>query len=127
MRISDWSSDVCSSDLRLHLPSPRLAFGQGLRGIAHAVLDVSDGLVQDAGHIAATAGVQVVIAAGAVPLSLAARGALADDPALRSVVLTGGDDYELLFTAPPAAADAVAVLARSQTLAGTRKIGRAHV
>src|SRR3546814_13388561 len=80
MRISDWSSDVCSSDLRLHLPSPRLAFGQGLRGIAHSVLDVSDGLVQDAGHIAATAGVQAVIDAGAVPLALAARGELADDP-----------------------------------------------
>lgn len=110
-------------DSRLHLPSPRLAFGQGLRGIAHAVLDVSDGLVQDAGHIAETAGVQVVIEAGTVPLSLAARGALADDPALRSVVLTGGDDYELLFAAPPAAAAAVAALGRSVALAVTR-IGR---
>ena len=107
-------------DSRLHLPSPRLAFGQGLRGIAHAVLDVSDGLVQDAGHIAETAGLQVTIEAARVPLSLAARGALADDPALLSVILTGGDDYELLFTAPPEVAAAVAELGRARQLAVTR-------
>jgi thiamine-monophosphate kinase len=110
-------------DSRLHLPSPRLAFGQGLRGIAHAAMDVSDGLVQDAGHIADTAGLQVVIEALAVPLSLAARGALADDPALLTAILTGGDDYELLFTAPPEAAGRVAALGRSHNLA-VRRIGR---
>jgi thiamine-monophosphate kinase len=110
-------------DSRLHLPSPRLAFGQGLRGIAHAVMDVSDGLVQDAGHIAATAGLQVVIEAAKVPLSLAARGALADDPTLLTAVMTGGDDYELLFTAPADAAGRVVALARSHNLAVGR-IGR---
>jgi thiamine-monophosphate kinase len=110
-------------DSRLHLPAPRLAFGQGLRGIAHAVMDVSDGLVQDAGHIAESAGLQVVIEAAAVPLSLAARGALADDAALLAAILTGGDDYELLFTASPDAAGRVATLGRSHSLA-VRRIGR---
>jgi len=110
-------------DSRLLLPSPRLAFGRGLRGIAHASLDVSDGLVQDAGHLADTAGVKAIIVAEGVPLSLAARGALAEDPSLLSVILTGGDDYELLFTAPPEAGPAVKRLSKSVGLAVTR-IGR---
>lgn len=104
-------------DSRLHLPTPRLAFGQGLRGLAHAAMDVSDGLVQDAGHIAAASGLRAVIHAEAVPLSLAARQAVADDKSLLSTVLTGGDDYELLFTAPPQAAQGVAALSRRVGLA----------
>jgi thiamine-monophosphate kinase len=110
-------------DARLHLPTPRLAFGQGLRGLAHAAMDVSDGLVQDAGHIAAASGLQATIAADAVPLSLATRQAVQDDPDLLPVVLGGGDDYELLFSASPERAAAVAALSRSVGLAATR-IGR---
>lgn len=108
---------------RLHIPTPRLAMGQGLRGLAHAALDVSDGLVQDAGHIAAQSGVRVVIEAAAVPLSLATRQAVQDDPDLLDVVLTGGDDYELLFTVSPTQASQIAALSRSVGLAATR-IGR---
>lgn len=104
-------------DSRLHLPTPRLAFGQGLRGLAHAAMDVSDGLVQDAGHIAAASGLRAVIHADAVPLSLATRQAVADDKSLMPIVLTGGDDYELLFTAPPQVAQDVAALSRRVGLA----------
>jgi thiamine-monophosphate kinase len=108
---------------RLHIPTPRVAMGQGLRGLAHAALDVSDGLVQDAGHIAAQSGLRAVIEAAAVPLSLATRQAVQDDPDLLNVVLTGGDDYELLFTASPSQAGEVVALSRSVGLAATR-IGR---
>lgn len=117
------SANMLVFDSRLHLPTPRVAFGQSLRGVARAAMDVSDGLVQDAGHIAATAGLQAVIQADAVPLSMAARQAVLDDPSLLSVVLTGGDDYELLFTAAPEAAVQVGELARAAGLAVSR-IGR---
>lgn len=114
------SASMMMFDSRLHLPIPRLALGQGLRGIANAALDVSDGLIQDAGHLADTAGVRIVLQADAVPLSLAAKGALADDPDLMETILTGGDDYEILFAAPPEAAGAIAQLARKLQLAVTR-------
>jgi len=117
------SANMMVFDSRLHLPTPRVAFGQSLRGVAHAAMDVSDGLVQDAGHIADTAGLQAVIQADAVPLSLAARQAVLEDPALLQAVLTGGDDYELLFTAAPEAAQRMAELGRAAGLAVTR-IGR---
>ncbi|MCW0232697.1 MAG: thiamine-phosphate kinase [Ferrovibrio sp.] len=107
-------------DARLHLPTPRLAFGQRLRGLAHAAMDVSDGLVQDAGHMAKASGLRAVITADAVPLSLATRQAVQDDPDLLSVVLSGGDDYELLFSAAPDQAAAVVALSRSVGLAATR-------
>lgn len=92
---------------RYRVPRPRLALGQALVGLASAALDVSDGLIGDLGHIAETSGVACVVEAARVPLSEPARAALAADPSLRETVLTGGDDYELLFTAPPARAAAV--------------------
>ncbi|QDO98784.1 thiamine-phosphate kinase [Ferrovibrio terrae] len=110
-------------DSRLHIPTPRLALGQGLRGLAHAALDVSDGLVQDAGHLAAQSNLMAVIEAAAVPLSLATRQVVQDDPDLLDVVLTGGDDYELLFAVSPSRASQIAALSRSVGLAATR-IGR---
>jgi thiamine-monophosphate kinase len=107
-------------DSRLHLPTPRVAFGQALKGIASAAMDVSDGLVQDAGHLAATSGLQAIIQVDAVPLSLATRQAILDDPRLLPVILTGGEDYELLFSIPPSAADRLAELSKSAGLAVTR-------
>jgi len=88
---------------RYRLPEPRLELGQALVGVAHAVLDVSDGLVQDTGHLCRAAGCGAVIEAAAVPLSAAARALVDADPALLAVVLTGGDDYELAFALPAAA------------------------
>lgn len=93
---------------RYRLPQPRLALGQALRGVARAAMDVSDGLVQDCGHLCRLAACGAEIEAAAVPLSDGARAALAADPALLPLILTGGDDYELLFAAAPE--DAACVL-----------------
>lgn len=96
---------------RYRLPRPRLALGRRLSGIATACLDVSDGLVQDLGHLCRAAGLSAELDAEAVPLSAAARAAVASEPALFARCLTGGDDYELVFTAPEAAASALAGIA----------------
>lgn len=87
---------------RYHLPRPRLGLGAALGGIATAMMDISDGLVGDLDHIASASGVAAVIEAARLPLSPAAASVLADDIERLETVLTGGDDYELLFTAPPA-------------------------
>ena len=92
---------------RYRLPEPRLALGQVLRGVARAAMDVSDGLVQDLGHLCRAAGCGAEVIADAVPLSAAASAALAGDAALLPLILTGGDDYELLFAAAPEDAAAV--------------------
>ncbi len=96
---------------RYRRPEPRVTCGPRLVGLAHAAIDVSDGLVADLGHIAETSGVAAVVEAASVPLSAAAAAALAIDSGLRDSVLGGGDDYELLFTAPAGAVPAIAALA----------------
>jgi thiamine-monophosphate kinase len=83
---------------RYRLPRPRLALGQVLVGIASAAMDISDGLVQDLGHICRASGVGARISAAAVPLSPAAEAA---GPAWLADCLGGGDDYELLYAVPP--------------------------
>ena len=110
---------------RYRLPEPRLALGRELAetGLATAALDVSDGLVADLGHIAAASAVAAEIEADAVPLSAAARAALASDAALLPALLTGGDDYELLFTVRPRRISELADLAGRLDLPLTR-IGR---
>jgi thiamine-monophosphate kinase len=82
---------------RYRLPRPRLALGEALRGIASAAIDVSDGLIADLGHILEVSGVGAVLRADTLPLSPAARAL----PDASDAALAGGDDYELLFTAPP--------------------------
>ncbi len=84
-------------------PSPRLDLGIGLRGLASACLDISDGLVADAGHIAALGGIRLELQAARIPLSPQARMWLETGPPDGLVrLVTGGDDYELLFCAPAA-------------------------
>jgi thiamine-monophosphate kinase len=85
---------------RYRLPEPRLAEGRTLLGTAHAMLDISDGLVQDLGHLCAASGVGAVVELGALPLSPAARRAVTARPALVAAMLGGGDDYELVFAVP---------------------------
>ena len=117
-----WSpNEDAAADLirRYRVPEPRLALGVALRGVATACQDVSDGLVQDLGHIARRSGVAVTIAADAVPLSAAAR----DGPDARVLALTGGDDYELVFTAPTDRRLQIPALARTAGTTATR-IGR---
>jgi thiamine-monophosphate kinase len=82
---------------RYRLPRPRRALGQALRGLASAAIDISDGMIADLGHILETSGVGAELHADALLLSPAAR----DLPGARDAALAGGDDYELLFTAPP--------------------------
>jgi thiamine-monophosphate kinase len=97
---------------RYRLPRPRTALGNRLIGIASAVADVSDGLLADAGHIAAVSRLEVQIARELVPLSPAARRALAVDPTLWANVLGGGDDYELVIAVPPRKRAALLAAAR---------------
>jgi thiamine-monophosphate kinase len=90
---------------RLEQPTPRVALGLALRGLATAAIDVSDGLLGDLGHVLRASGVGARIDADAALGLLAARGqagaqALPDLARQRALVLAGGDDYELAFTAP---------------------------
>ncbi len=87
---------------RYQLPQPRV--GLALAGIASAGMDVSDGLVQDLGHICRASGLSAEFFAEKVPLSDAARAAGAD---WLVTCLTGGDDYELLLAVPAACSDAL--------------------
>ena len=95
---------------RYHLPRPRIDLGRALMqsGLAHAMMDVSDGLVADLTHIAEASKVAATLRANAVPVSEAAAAILADDMRWLPLILTGGDDYELLLTA--AASDVPALL-----------------
>ncbi len=86
-------------------PLPRVALGMALRGVAHSAIDISDGLLGDLGHVLQRSGVGAALDVDAIPRSAA----LAEQPPAvqRECTLGGGDDYELLFTAPPAHAEAV--------------------
>lgn len=108
---------------RYRWPEPRVAIGPALLGLARGSADVSDGLLADAAHIADASGVAVEIGLAAVPLSYAATAWAGDDSTRRMQLATGGDDYEILFTANPD--DRAAVLALCQRC-GTRvtRIGR---
>ena len=99
---------------RLERPTPRVALGLALRGIASSAMDVSDGLLGDLGHILRASGVGADIDTDETSKLIAARAlftsatARFDMELLRQCTLAGGDDYELAFTAPPALREAVA-------------------
>ena len=105
---------------RYRLPQPRLALGQKLVGLAHAAMDVADGLGADLGHMCARSGLGATVALAQLPLSRAAAKALAAEPGLLETIVAGGDDYELLFAAPPAARAAIARAAVSAKTPATR-------
>jgi thiamine-monophosphate kinase len=108
---------------RYRLPEPRLALGLALRGLARACMDVSDGLLQDAGHLARAGGCAVGIEAARIPVSEAT--------APIAALASGGDDYELLFAAAPgdrAAVEAAGLAARTPvTRLGRFTEGAPHV
>ncbi|MEZ5439231.1 MAG: thiamine-phosphate kinase [Lysobacteraceae bacterium] len=106
---------------RLNRPTPRIAFGLALRGIAHAAIDVSDGLLADAGHVARASSLGIELHTDALPASdeLAAMSALAR----QGLQLAGGDDYELCFSAPVEKASQVQSVAAACDVRVTR-IGR---
>ena len=109
-----------------HQPNPPLAFGQALRELATSCLDVSDGLAADLDHICSAARVAMRIEADRVPLSNEGQAYIAKRPTRLVDLLTGGDDYQLAFTAPASAAVALSGLAAQFGLRLTR-IGRVEM
>ncbi len=86
---------------RYQVPQPRVCFGARLHGFAHAAVDVSDGLLADAGHLAKASGVALDLELAAMPVSDGAR-AMIDAGHTQPAELAGfGDDYELVFTCAP--------------------------
>lgn len=107
---------------RMDRPTPRAALGQALRGIASAAIDVSDGLAGDLMHVLRKSKVGATLEAESLRPLLACRDHV-DSAKHLGFILGGGDDYELLFTAPPAQRDAVQ-LASSQSATRVTRIGR---
>ncbi len=104
---------------RLDRPSPRLALGKKLRGIASACIDISDGLAADLGHIMQRSNLGAEIETAALPLSEQLR-AVCDDEEGRGLGLNGGDDYELCFTIPQPQQAVFEAIADSLGVAVTR-------
>ncbi len=96
---------------RLNRPLPRQALGMALRGIATSCIDISDGLLADLEHLCQASRLGASIEYEVLPISAAARHALAREPAYRALPISGGDDYELCFTAPPEQHTALLALA----------------
>jgi len=120
---------LAAARLRLEAPTPRVALGLALRGVASAAMDVSDGLLGDLGHILRASGVGACVDTS-ITINLIACNALSESVSshfdlkfLHQCTLAGGDDYELLFTAPPAARAAVAAAGQACSTPVTR-IGR---
>ncbi|SFR86144.1 thiamine-phosphate kinase [Marinobacter daqiaonensis] len=95
-----------------HRPRPRCDLGHGLRGLASAAIDISDGLVADLGHILKASGVGARLELDRIPLAPAPEGT--DTRAMRAHALYGGDDYELCVTLSPSALTGL-----SKDIAGT--------
>jgi thiamine-monophosphate kinase len=108
---------------RMHAPTPRVALGRALAqgGLAHAALDISDGLIGDLGHVLAASKVGATLEVDLLP----AGAALARQPQAlrRRFTVAGGDDYELCFTAPAANREAI-VAAGTATGTAVTRVGR---
>lgn len=102
-------------------PQPRVALGQALRGIATSAIDVSDGLLGDLGHILNRSRLGATLDVDALPRSAVLRTLPA--ALQREYTLAGGDDYELVFSAPPDRAAAVTGAAQASGV-GVTRIGR---
>ena len=102
----------------MELPQPRVALGLALRGLASSAIDLSDGLVGDLGHLLQRSGVGAVVQVDELPRSAT----LAAQPVdvQQQCLLAGGDDYELLFTAPPRHYEAVRAAGAHAGVAVTR-------
>ena len=116
--------EIPEAALRLHRPEPRVELGERLRGLAHAAIDVSDGLAGDLRHIAERSELGAVVHYADIPRP-AAFAKLDDEKLERDCVLSGGDDYELLFTAARARRAELEALSRELDIALTR-IGSVH-
>jgi thiamine-monophosphate kinase len=112
--------------LAMEMPTPRIALGIALRGVARSAIDISDGLAGDLGHVLVASGVAACLDVDALPRSAA----LAAQPMAmqHECLLAGGDDYELAFTAPPSMRQAVLAAGQAAgvavTCCGTIEAGR---
>ena len=113
---------LIAASLRLDKPTPRVALGTALRGIARSAIDISDGLLGDLGHICERSKVAAVIELDALPRSALMR-AMAGQALAQEALLAGGDDYELCFTAA-AAKRAAVTRAGVRTRTPVTRIGR---
>ena len=98
---------------RYRLPEPRVSLGIDITECANAAMDISDGLVQDLGHLCRASGVSAVVKFDDVPLASAVKGLLDAGTVSVEDLLAGGDDYELLFSAPVPAREHIARCAKS--------------
>ncbi|MDO8439110.1 MAG: AIR synthase-related protein, partial [Telluria sp.] len=114
-------ASLAQAGLRMHMPAPRVALGMALGPLAHAAIDISDGLVGDLGHILEASNVGATLDVDALPAGpVLARQA---QSLRRRFCAAGGDDYELCFTAPQHQRGAIAGAARQAGTAVTR-VGR---
>jgi thiamine-monophosphate kinase len=98
--------DYREAVMRLYEPTPRVALGQALRGMATSAIDISDGLIADLGHICRLSGVGATVELGSIPVSEIGARHFNDDAGITAIV-AGGDDYELCFTAPANARESI--------------------
>jgi thiamine-monophosphate kinase len=120
-RFDEAVSDLRQAAIRAHLlPTPRLALAQRLSGLAHALMDVSDGLAQDLAHICAESGVDAILDFDAVPIAECVRLVRATNTEAFSLAISGGEDYELLLTANSADEEMLLQLAAECDLRLTR-------
>lgn len=120
--------DAASRDhlrARYLLPEPRLGLAQPLRAYARAAMDISDGLAGDLAKMLRLAGMTTDIGLGDIPLSDAARQALTQTPGLAEMIVSGGDDYEILCSVAPAKAAAFETAA-GEAGVDVKAVGRAH-
>ncbi len=101
--------DYHEAVMRLYEPTPRVALGQALRGMATAAIDISDGLLADLGHICRLSGAGATVDLASIPVSAIGAKHLGND-AGRTAIVAGGDDYELCFTAPANSRESIADL-----------------
>jgi thiamine-monophosphate kinase len=122
-----WRLDATMREHLLHrylTPEPRNALAEALRLHAHGGMDVSDGLAGDLAKMCRAAGIDAAIEVAHVPLSPAARAALAAEPRLVETILTGGDDYEVLASVPSEKLEALREAGQREGVA-VSEIGRA--
>ena len=117
-RLSLSADDFEAARRAMELPQPRVALGMALRGLASSAIDLSDGLVGDLGHVLQRSGVGARVDVDALPRSALLSRQAGD--LQRECLLSGGDDYELLFSAPAARHAEVLAAARQVGLAVTR-------
>jgi thiamine-monophosphate kinase len=110
---------IAAAARRLDEPEPRVELGERLRGLASAAIDVSDGFAQDLGHILERSGAGAVVEYELLPRPAEVR-EIKDGKHQAELVLCGGDDYELVFTAPPSHRAEIAHLASELKLALSR-------